>query len=545
MASPNRGDVMAELAKLPLSHDLLAYYRARVERAEQDYLDAMSRLEDSRVDNDESHALRWECTRRAAEIQELQIQLSDAQTSLFDERRQMLRVVAENDELKIQELRDRRKIRYLLSITSSVETGETTYLRPRLAKNLVKAPSTINGDTIAIRPGVKSPHAQMGLGYNAHQARDKDCQTTVPRIRTKSSPTRRKPIQRMRNADSDSTMRSRTTASSAFTRPLSNAMSSPTSDTDSFADSPTLVGDSAEEGSPEGDKRVPSHNSKSPPPSRTTGPQSPEDPDDLVILEDENEALKLTVVALRAQLEEQRESYESTIHGLHSDRLALMSEHQLRTENLTATVGTLTNRVHKLRTVARDATRELLSTKRWAREGERRWKEEKAAMVEEIGRIKSEKDSERRRGEEAERAADTKYSQMHATLLSDLRAHVAHLEASLAKTTSTLSNVQGQHTKVTDALKQRVNALRSTYNSLRRRREYEIEGFRSDIVSLRNKVRELERHIGRWAGLEGKEAELLEMARETGRQADKISTDLHGLKAKVYDIEDDLRNLRV
>src|SRR4051812_30975300 len=41
----------------------------------------------------------------------------------------------------VQELRDRRKIRYLLSITSTAETRETTYFRPKLPKTLVRGPT--------------------------------------------------------------------------------------------------------------------------------------------------------------------------------------------------------------------------------------------------------------------------------------------------------------------------------------------------------------------------------------------------------------------
>ncbi|KXS22454.1 hypothetical protein M427DRAFT_50774 [Gonapodya prolifera JEL478] len=517
-ASPARNrdarDASSELARLPLSHDLLAYYRQRIDRADQDYADALSRIDECALHNDESHALRWECSRRATEIRDLQVQLSDAQTALFDERRQTLRVMAENDELKIQELRDRRKIRYLLSITSSVETGETTYLRPRLPKHLTRA----------------------GM---------RDMATSTPRtprpVKPKpvaTSPSSRRPVFGRQGARSPA----RHVPPYRGPRPASSASPFPRPPSATPSDSPTLVADSAS----------PSPTSPSDPDSpdavlrpTLTGPDGPEGPDDVFIPGDEIEALKLTVVALRAQLEEERNLTTTTLAGLHSDRLSLLSEHALHVSNLTTSVGILTDRVHKLRTVARDATRELLETKRAARVAERKWKEEKAAMVEEVGRVRGEREGERRRSEEAERAADTKYSQMHATLISDLRAHVAHLETTLAQTTSTLSTVQGQHAKTVDALKQRTAVLRNSYESLRRRREYEIEGFRSDIVMLRGKVRELERYIARWAGLEGKEAELLEMARETGRHADKISTELHGLKAKMYDLEDEMRSLKV
>jgi coiled-coil domain-containing protein 77 len=55
-----------------------------------------------KVPHEEHHKLQWQVHRREAEVAELQQALSDAQTQLFDERKQLLRVIAENDELKSQ-----------------------------------------------------------------------------------------------------------------------------------------------------------------------------------------------------------------------------------------------------------------------------------------------------------------------------------------------------------------------------------------------------------------------------------------------------------
>ena len=47
--------------------------------------------------------------------------LSDAQAFLFEERQRLLALQAENDELKLQELDDRRRIQHLLSMTRPSE----------------------------------------------------------------------------------------------------------------------------------------------------------------------------------------------------------------------------------------------------------------------------------------------------------------------------------------------------------------------------------------------------------------------------------------
>ncbi len=95
------------------------------------------------------------------EISDLQKALNDAQTYLFDERQQVLKLYAENDELKsmfhctkkktlfymapqfsltntmliVQELEDRRKIHQLLSITQP-RHEEITYFKSRAPEKI-------------------------------------------------------------------------------------------------------------------------------------------------------------------------------------------------------------------------------------------------------------------------------------------------------------------------------------------------------------------------------------------------------------------------
>jgi coiled-coil domain-containing protein 77 len=68
---------------------------------------------------------------------ELQQALGDFQAAVFQERKHTLQIVADNDMLRIQELKDRKKIRFLLSLSDQPE-NEITYFRDRLDKRLVK-----------------------------------------------------------------------------------------------------------------------------------------------------------------------------------------------------------------------------------------------------------------------------------------------------------------------------------------------------------------------------------------------------------------------
>ncbi|KAJ3059687.1 Coiled-coil domain-containing protein 77, partial [Podochytrium sp. JEL0797] len=83
------------------------------------------------------------------------------------------------------------------------------------------------------------------------------------------------------------------------------------------------------------------------------------------------------------------------------------------------------------------------------------------------------------------------------------------------------------------------------YNALKRRRDYEIEGFTNDIFLLRKQLKVLEKSILRYGPLEDRELVLLNLARETGVKAAQISTELQGLKNKVLGVEHDLRSLAI
>lgn len=69
-----------------------------------------------------------------------------------------------------------------------------------------------------------------------------------------------------------------------------------------------------------------------------------------------------------------------------------------------------------------------------------------------------------------------------------------------------------------------------SFKALKKRRDFEIEGFTNDIVALRKQLKSLERQIMRVEGFEDKEQFLLGIARKTGEKATKISNELHSLK---------------
>ena len=102
-----------------------------------------------------------------------------------------------------------------------------------------------------------------------------------------------------------------------------------------------------------------------------------------------------------------------------------------------------------------------------------------------------------------------------------------------------------EHTyeKKQEFLKQRTDSITQSYNSLKKRRDHEIEGFTNDIIHLRKSLKKLEKYILKFGPLEDKELVLLDIARETGLKIEKISSSLSGLKNRIYSAENELRNL--
>ena len=88
----------------------------------------LQRIDDCKLQHREKHKIEHELAKRESEVRELQKALSEAHNCLFEERERLLELQKENDDLKLQEMEDRSKIKHLLSLTQPVE-HEITYSR--------------------------------------------------------------------------------------------------------------------------------------------------------------------------------------------------------------------------------------------------------------------------------------------------------------------------------------------------------------------------------------------------------------------------------
>lgn len=138
---------------------------------------------------------------------------------------------------------------------------------------------------------------------------------------------------------------------------------------------------------------------------------------------------------------------------------------------------------------------------------------------------------------------EQKVQKRQETLLNDLRSQLASYEQEIKSLRQAYDDMDASHKRKQQQLVQRAEQVTTSYINLRKRRDYEIEGFANDIISLRRNIRDLEKSLLKFGPLEDRELVLLTIAQQTGKKADKIGKEISGLKGKVYGVESKLVNI--
>lgn len=125
------------LGYLRPSRELLEYYRKKIGEYDIEREEIIKKQDKFKEALDDQHKLQWELRQKDDEIGELQKAISDMQVFLFQEREQVLKLYAENDRLKIQELQDRKKINRLLSLAGVNENEVTYFIREPPGKMII------------------------------------------------------------------------------------------------------------------------------------------------------------------------------------------------------------------------------------------------------------------------------------------------------------------------------------------------------------------------------------------------------------------------
>ncbi|RIA92361.1 hypothetical protein C1645_765274 [Glomus cerebriforme] len=380
-------DPKFEIKKLPLSENLLRYYRERCETAEQEYNDAIDAIDKCKTSHEEHYKLTWDLQQHLQEIADLQKDLSETQLFLTEERRRFMKVVAENDDLRVQELQDRRKIQYLLSITGPLKQDD--YL-------------------------ISSKESQG---------------------------------------------------------------------------------------------------------SRVKDPQ-----------DNERESLKLMVKSLQSQLEEQRHGYDEIIENLKLNHQACIEEETRRRQRDANKIQELTKKLQRTENVFRENTKEILQLKKDKMTEERRINEELASLLQEFGDLNAKYRVEKERNDAIELEIESKIATKYDSLISELSQQNDQFEGELKLIKSEKEQYEESSKRKIQILQKKVEMLTNNYNNMKKRRNYDFEGFSNDIAMLRKQLKGLEKQILKYAPYDEQEYHLMNIVRETERQIDNVSNELRTLK---------------
>ncbi|KAA0200563.1 Coiled-coil domain-containing protein 77 [Fasciolopsis buskii] len=527
------------------SNELLAYYRRKVETLTGDHEHVQRRLDQIADAIGTQETLTWEIRQREAEIAELQRALSDMQVYLFQEREHVLRMYAENDRLKIRELDDRRKIQHLLQLSGLGPAEVTYFLRDSnkstsQTKNVTDELSHQVAETDSVRDNVDTD------GGKANCLSGLVVPPLVPTA----------PVQVVLEL---------TASGKIIRRPGISAPNS--SHTGDYEDRETSA-------------------------TRHTVSRSEHE----AALR-EIEMAKASLRSLRTQLAEQTRTAREEIDALMDDRTAMQEEMDKLRKRHEDRTRQSAEQLKRCQDLLYESTKEFLAQRNQFRQAEKLWIAEKDKLLSQLEvrrvalaslptapKMASQSNSShlavqsvlpenntilesKTWSQVINRLSDKKQEQMAQTIanlenqldqqqkLSDMyREQVIQLEEELVKCREeglVSKDALKQHT---DKLNQRLQTVNNRYRDLERRRQLEMEGYRTDISALRKKLREVEKQLLKLTlgltdgldnrcGLENVDVAILEQVEASATRSMHLMNQLKSLKLKMYALEDELRRV--
>ncbi|CAF3405310.1 unnamed protein product [Rotaria sp. Silwood1] len=154
-------------------------------------------------------------------------------------------------------------------------------------------------------------------------------------------------------------------------------------------------------------------------------------------------------------------------------------------------------------------------------------------------------EEERKKYEDEIHALEQQHVQTH-KLAEMYRNQVLALEEQLCKIREEGDVTREIYKDRSEKMGQRLTLSNERFKELERRRNMEIEGFKTDIKMLRQKLKYVEKQLFRvTVGLTGNsdEIDVLQHVKETAVRSKEMQGELNHLKAKIYNLENDVRHL--
>jgi coiled-coil domain-containing protein 77 len=422
---------------LPPSTELLSFYRHRLKEFEKERETMLTKMNAIEVSHEELHRTQWDLRVRQEEIAELQRALSDANVYLFDEREQVLKLQAENDQLKIQELEDRRRIQHLLALTQPV-SQEVTFFRDCRPAKMTRFPVD---------------HAKESLRSQADSV--------------------------MRDPGESLSMAKHASSKSASRSSMGGR---------------SRRGGNTSRGSVGGGAvRVPGNTSGS---SAISGVSSQPFKNRVLrtiyLPSEKADTLLLTVESLQKQLQSVKELETGRNAALLEDRRKRLEEERVRAAADREQVEALQDTVRRVEDKLRMATKDYLETRHMHQVHARVMKEENETLKAQNADLIRQLQEERRRSvveNEAVKAAAEEESQMYTE---QFRQEAQAREEDLCVLKEHCAELQTMYKERVAKLEEQLASLNARYKQLSHRRQMDFEGYGADVAILRKQLARME-----------------------------------------------------
>uniref|UniRef100_A0A8C1YI44 Coiled-coil domain containing 77 n=1 Tax=Cyprinus carpio TaxID=7962 RepID=A0A8C1YI44_CYPCA len=223
-----------------------------------------------------------------------------------------------------------------------------------------------------------------------------------------------------------------------------------------------------------------------------------------------------SVEALQAQLEEQTRLAKEQVEALLEDRRIHREERQVQHQRDQDTITALTDKLQRTQNLLHESTRDFLQLKFESRSSHTH-REEIRALREEL--------------KQAHKLADM------------YREQCVNLETDLSQIREEGDVGREIFKERSDKMANRLQLMTKRYEALEKRRAMEVEGFKTDIKLLRQKVKDVEKYLFKLTLNVGPDQDLaiLHEVRQTNSRTVKVQSELKNLRAKIYKLENDLR----
>lgn len=281
---------------------------------------------------------------------------------------------------------------------------------------------------------------------------------------------------------------------------------------------------------------------------------------------EDHETLLLTVESLKAQLEEQTRLCKEQVDSLLEDRRVRLEEYQALQDRDTERIRLLDDQLHKSQRLLYESTKDYLDLKYTSRAVEREHMAERDHLLQRLEKAREDYDvtqgvdpvlgvsisqepSRRRRNRVRNSGPSVKELQVQLEqaqqLAENYREQCITTEEELARIKDETEASRGLFKERTDKLTKRLNLMNARYEALEKRKGLEIEGYKNDVKLLRQRLKEVEKQLFKLTlSLTGdQDMQILTQVKRTASNSKKLVGDLQNLKAALYSLECDARNV--